>query len=350
MISKISIGNRNIGEGLPCFIIAEAGVNHNGDLDCAKRLIDAAHEAGADAVKFQTFKAENLVTRSAKKADYQTKNDSVTTTQFQMLKNLEFSEEDFKKLSLHAKKRGIVFLSTAFDNASLDLLIRLNVTAFKIPSGEITNFPLMGKIAREKKPVILSTGMSTLKEVKEAVTYLKEQGCRDILLLHCTTSYPAPLESVNLRVMDTFRDEFHVPVGYSDHTAGILVPIAAVARGACVIEKHFTLDRTLPGPDHAASLEPDEFKRMVGAIREIVSALGDGEKKMQLCEASIRDVVRKSIVAAKKITSGSIITEDLLAIKRPGTGIEPKHLKNLVGKSVVCEINKDTIITWDMIQ
>jgi N,N'-diacetyllegionaminate synthase len=350
MVSKISIGNRDIGEDQPCFIIAEAGVNHNGDLDCAKRLIDAAHEAGADAVKFQTFKAENLVTLSAKKADYQTKNDSVTTTQFQMLKNLEFSESDFKKLSSYAKKRGLIFLSSAFDDASLDLLIRLDVTAFKIPSGEITNFPLTRKIGSEKKPVILSTGMSTLEEVKEAVTCLQEQGCSDILLLHCITSYPAPPESVNLRVLDTLRNEFHRPVGYSDHTAGIFVPIAAVARGACTIEKHLTLDRTLPGPDHAASLEPEEFRRMVHAIREIESALGDGEKKLQSCEVSIRDGVRKSIVAAKKIPVGTKITEDLLVIKRPGTGIEPKYLKNIVGKTVLCGIEKDTVISWDMIQ
>jgi N,N'-diacetyllegionaminate synthase len=350
MVSKISIGNRDIGEDQPCFIIAEVGVNHNGDLDCAKRLIDAAHDAGADAVKFQTFKTENLVTRSAKKAEYQTKNDSATTTQFQMLKNLEFSEPEFKKLSLYAKKRGLIFLSTAFDDASLDLLIRLDVTAFKIPSGEITNIPLMRKIAHEKKPVILSTGMSNLEEVKEAIACLQERGCRDILLLHCTTSYPAPPESVNLRVLDTLMNEFHLPVGYSDHTAGIYIPIAAVARGACVIEKHLTLDRTLPGPDHAASLEPEEFRRMVGAIREIESALGDGEKKLQSCEVSIRDVVRKSIVAAKKIPVGSKITKNHLAIKRPGTGIEPKFLENLIGKTVLCEIEKDTVISWDMIQ
>jgi len=346
----ITISDKKIGNCEPCFIIAEAGVNHNGDLQCAKKLIDAAYEADADAVKFQTFKTENLVTRHAKKADYQKKNDSATQTQYQMLKKLEFSEADFKKLSSHAKKRGLVFLSTAFDNASLDLLIRLQVTAFKIPSGEITNFPLMEKIAQQKKPVILSTGMSTMEEVREAVTCLKEQGCSDIILLHCTTSYPAPRESVNLRVLDTLRDEFHLPVGYSDHTAGILVPLAAVARGACVIEKHFTLDRTLPGPDHAASLEPDEFKRMVRTIREIESAIGDGEKKMQECEAGIRDIVRKSIVAAKKISVGSKITEEMLAIKRPGTGIEPKYLKKLIGKSAVWGINKDTVITWDMIE
>lgn len=346
----ISIGNKKIGDGEPCFIIAEAGVNHNGDLRCAKKLIDAAYEAHADAVKFQTFKAENLVTWDAKKAEYQEKNDSATTTQFQMLKNLEFSEADFKKLSSHAKKRGIAFLSTAFDDASLDLLIRLHVPVFKIPSGEITNFPLIGKIAREKKPVILSTGMSTMEEVKKAVNCLQEQGCRDIIILHCTTSYPAPLESVNLRVLDTLRDEFHFPIGYSDHTEGILVPIAAVARGACVIEKHFTLDRTLPGPDHAASLEPDELKKMIKAIRDVEIAMGDGVKKMQTCEICNRDVVRKSIVALNEITQGSKISKNMITLKRPGTGVGPKHFEKLIGKTAKCKIKKDTVITWNMIE
>jgi len=346
----ISIGNKKIGEGEPCFIIAEAGVNHNGDLERAKKLIDAAQEAGADAVKFQTFDAENLVTRNARKADYQKKNDSATTTQFQMLKNLEFSETDFKILSIHAKKRGIVFLSTAFDEGSVELLFHLGVPAFKIPSGEITNFPLIEKIAVGEKPVILSSGMSTMVEVKEAVSFLQEKGCREIIILHCTSSYPAPLESVNLRVMDTLKEEFALPIGYSDHTAGILVPVAAVARGACVIEKHITLDRTLPGPDHAASLEPDEFKQMVSSIQDTESALGDGKKQLQSCETQIRDIVRKSIVAAKKIPPGIRITEDMLAIKRPGTGIEPKYLNRLVGKSMICGIKKDTIITWDMVQ
>jgi len=350
MYQNFWINNRNVGVHQPCFIIAEAGINHNGDLALAKRLIDEASQAGSDAVKFQTFKPENLVSLNAEKAEYQKRNDNLLESQFEMLKKLELTADQFKILAQHAKKKGIIFLSTAFDNDSLEVISRLNVPVFKIASGEITNFPFLKKVALKKKPIILSTGMSTLEEVREAVTFLKEHGCRAIILLHCTTSYPAPRESVNLRVMDALRHEFHVPVGYSDHTEGIHIPIAAVARGACLIEKHFTLDRTLPGPDHAASLEPDEFKQMVSAIREIESALGDGEKKLQLCEVGNRVVVRKSIVAAQKISSGSIITEDMLAIKRPGTGIEPKYLNNLIGKSVVCAINKDTVITWDMIQ
>jgi len=346
----VPIENRKIGGENPCLIIAEAGVNHNGDTDLAKQLIDAAADAGADAVKFQAYQTENLVTRHAKKADYQKKNDPGSKTQYQMLKNLELSESDFKKLSAHAKKRGIIFLSSAFDEASIDLLTRLNVSAFKIPSGEITNFPLMGKIADQKKPVILSTGMSSMDEVFEAVSFLKNKGCCNLILLHCTTSYPASMESVNLRVMDTMRETFGLPVGYSDHTRGILVPIIAVARGACVIEKHFSLNRLLPGPDHAASLEPGEFKKMVCAIRDAEAAIGDGVKKIQPCEVGIRDVVRKSIVAANKIPCGSVIDREMLVIKRPGYGIEPKFLKELTGKTAIREIEMDTVITWDMVQ
>jgi N-acetylneuraminate synthase len=348
--TMISIGNKKIGELEPCFIIAEAGVNHNGNISSARRLIDAASDAGADAVKFQTFKTENLVTPYAEKAEYQEKNDPTEMTQFEMLKKLEFSEAEFKKLSTHAKKKGIVFLSTAFDDESLDLLVRLDVPAFKIPSGEITNFPCMDKIAMQKKPVILSTGMSTMEEVKEAVTYLQEHGCRDIILLHCTTSYPAPLKSVNLRVLDTLRDVFHLPVGYSDHTEGILVPIAAVARGASVVEKHFTLDRTLPGPDHAASIEPDELKTMISVIRKVEQVLGTSDKKPESCEISNRNVVRKSVVASENIPKGSLLSESMLTLKRPGTGIEPKYLQDLVGKRVKKAINKDTLISRDMIE
>jgi N,N'-diacetyllegionaminate synthase len=346
----ISIGKRKIGDGEPCFIIAEAGVNHNGDPECARKLIDAAVEAQADAIKFQTFIAENLVTPSAQKAEYQKKGNSATDTQFQMLKSLELSEPVFKKLAAYAKQKGILFLSTAFDEKSLEMLFRLHVTAFKVPSGEITNFPFLKTIAEQRKPVILSTGMSTMAEVKDAVSCLREYGCKEIVILHCTTSYPAPPESVNLRAMNTLREEFHLPVGYSDHTAGISIPIAAAAMGACVIEKHFTLDRNLPGPDHAASLEPADFRQMVRAVREVESAAGNGKKDIQSCEVSIRDVVRKSIVAAKKIAPGSIISEDMLMMKRPGTGIEPRHLQNLIGKTATGIIKKDTVITWDMVE
>jgi sialic acid synthase SpsE len=266
-----------------------------------------------------------------------------------MLKNLELQGTELKRLSTYAEKKGLIFLSTAFDDDSVELLARLKVPAFKIPSGEITNVPYLKKIGMQKKPVILSTGMSTIEEIQEAVSVLKDQGCNEIVLLHCTTSYPAPMESVNLRVLNTLRDVFSLPVGYSDHTEGIAIPIAAVALGACVVEKHLTLDRALPGPDHKASIEPDEFKKMVAAIRDVESAMGDGMKKMQPCEVCNRDVVRKSIVAAKDISKGSKISEKMLAIKRPGTGIEPKYVEKLVGKKAQSRIKKDTVITWDMI-
>jgi len=349
-IHAVKIKGRLVGDNHPCFIIAEAGVNHNGDPEFAQQLIDVASEAGADAIKFQMFKAENIVTPYAEKADYQKKNDSSSSTQYQMLKKLELKETDFKKLSDYAQKKGLIFLSTAFDEESIDVLIRFDVPAFKIPSGEITNFPCIKKIAGEKKPVILSTGMSTLDEVQEAVRCLQESGCRDIILLHCTTSYPAPLDSVNLRAMDTLREAFHVPIGYSDHTEGILVPVAAVARGACIIEKHITLDRTLPGPDHAASLEPRDLKEMVTAIRQVEQALGSTDKKPDSCEMSNRNVARKSIVAGEDIPKGTRLSAAMLALKRPGSGIEPRHLQDLVGKWTTRNIQKDVLISWDMVE
>jgi N-acetylneuraminate synthase len=346
----IHLNQKGLGPNYPCFIIAEAGVNHNGDVSLAKRLIDAASDAGADAVKFQTFKTENLVTVDAQKADYQKQSGSQSATQYEMLKKLELTTTEFRKLSEYSKKKGVVFLSTGFDEGSIETLARLNVPAFKIPSGEITNFPLLKKITLYKKPVILSTGMATIDEIRDAVLFLKKNECEEIVLLHCTSSYPAPLESVNLRVLNTLRNEFCLPVGYSDHTEGIVIPIAAVALGACIVEKHLTLDRSLPGPDHKASIEPNEFKRMVTAIRNVETALGDGQKKVQLCEQDNRRIVRKSIIASKNITNGSILTEKMLTLKRPGTGIESKYLTNLIGKMAKCDIKKDTVITWDMIE
>ena len=347
---KLQIGDRTIGENEPCFIIAEAGVNHNGELGLAEELIDVAADAGADAIKFQTFTAEKLVTPMAEKAAYQKKNDGNGSTQYEMLKRLEFSEKDFRKLSAYAKKRGLVFLSTAFDDGSLELLIRLKVPAFKVPSGEITNFPYLKKIGALKRPVILSTGMADMREVEEAIACLREQGCTEIALLHCTTSYPAPLESVNLRVMDRFRECFRLPTGYSDHTEGILVAIAAVARGACIVEKHITTDRSLPGPDHAASLEPDDLREMISSIRRVEKALGSPEKKPDACEYANRGIVRKSVVAAVDIPEGSLLTDRLLTLKRPGTGLEPRHLQDLVGRRTRKEIRRDTLILWDMIE
>jgi N,N'-diacetyllegionaminate synthase len=347
---KIRIRDHEVGDGRPCFIIAEAGVNHNGNLTIARQLIDAAHEAGADAVKFQTFRTEDLVTVSAERADYQKQSGDSETTQFGMLKALELTEDVFRQLSGYAEEKGILFLSTAFDLESIDLLVRLHVPAFKIPSGEITNYPCIESVARQHKPVILSTGMATMAEIRTAVDILQGHGCPEICLLQCTTCYPAPLKSVNLRVMDTLRSIFGLPVGYSDHTEGIIVPIAAAARGACVVEKHLTLDRTLPGPDHAASLEPDEFKRMVAAIRDVERALGDPEKRAETCELDNRRIVRKSIVAKTTVPEGSILTESMLALKRPGTGIEPECLSRLVGRRARVTIGKDTLISWEMIE
>ena len=342
---KVQIGDRLIGDGEPCFIVAEIGVNHNGNVKLAKKLIDEATKAGVDAVKFQTFKAENVVTQRAGKAEYQ--KTSEEESQHKMLKRLELSEEDFKELAHYAKEKNIMFLSSPFDKESVDLLYELDVPAFKIGSGEITNFPLLKYIAKKGKPIILSTGMATLGEVEEAVKIIRSNGAEDIVLLHCVTSYPAKVEDVNLRAIKTLECAFKLPVGFSDHTLEITIPIAAVAFGAAVIEKHFTLDRNLPGPDHRASLEPHELREMVKAIRDVEKALGDGIKKPTPEEEKIKKVLRKSIVAKKDMPKGTIITRDMVGIKRPGTGIPPKYIKKIIGAKVKEDIGKDEIIRWD---
>jgi len=344
----IKIGNKLIGEEEPCFIIAEAGVNHNGSVELAKKLIDAAKDAGADAVKFQTFKAENVVVKDAQKAEYQ-KETTGEGSQYEMIKKLELTEEGFRELADYAEKKDIMFLSSPFDKESVDLLYELDVPAFKVGSGEITNFPLLRYIAKKRKPIILSTGMSTLGEIEEALDVIRSEGVEDIILLHCVSNYPARIEDVNLRAIETLKQAFKLPVGFSDHTLGIIVPIAAVALGACVIEKHFTLDRNLPGPDHRASLEPDELKEMVKAIREVEKALGNGIKKPTKEEEKIKKVARKSIVAKVDISKGAIITEDMLDVKRPGTGIEPKYLKFIIGRKAKEDIKKDDVIRFEMI-
>ncbi len=350
MQNQIKIGEKVIGSQDPCFIISEAGVNHNGDIALAKKLIDAAVEAGADAVKFQTFKAEKIVTPTAEKAEYQKTATGTAESQYEMIKKLELSDDDFWELSEYANKSGIIFLSTPFDEESVDLLDHIRVPAFKIPSGEITNFPLLKKIARKSKPIILSTGMGTLGEVEETLNYLKKHGAEEIVLLHCTTSYPAPVKSVNLRAMETLRCAFQVPVGYSDHTEGITIPIAAAAMGACVIEKHFTLDRTLPGPDHKASLEPQELAAMVKAVRDVELARGTGIKGPTEEEEAIKTVARRSIIAKRDIRAGDVLTENDLGVKRPGTGIEPRYFDSVVRAKARVPIQKDQVIQWDMIE
>ena len=343
MERKIRIGSKLIGEGEPCFIIAEAGVNHNGDINLAKKLIGAAKDAGADAVKFQTFKAKAVVTQNAEKSEYQ-KETTGEGSQYDMIKKLELTESDFKELAEYAKKKGILFLSSTFDKESVDLLDEISVPAFKVASGEITNFPLLKYIAKKGIAIILSTGMATLGEVEEALNVIRSEGVNEVILLHCVSNYPAKIEDVNLKAMETLKHAFQIPVGFSDHTLGITVPIAAVALGACVIEKHFTLDRNLPGPDHKASLEPNELKEMVKAIRDVEKALGDGIKKPTKDEKVIKRAARRSIVAKVDIPEGTIIMEDMLDVKRPGVGIEPKYMEMIVGRKAKENIKKDEII------
>jgi N-acetylneuraminate synthase/N,N'-diacetyllegionaminate synthase len=332
--------------GKTTFIIAEAGVNHNGSLEIAERLVDTAKSCGADAVKFQTFKAEKLVTRHAEKADYQKRATSGGDSQFEMLQRLELGDAEFGKLVDHCRHRGIEFLSSPFDEDSADLLDSLGVTTFKIPSGEITNHPLLKHIARKRKPVILSTGMCTLGEVEEAVEIFRSAGTPRLILLHCVTEYPAPYRDINLSAMTTLRAAFGFDVGYSDHTLGIEIPVAAVALGAAVIEKHFTLDTAMEGPDHGASLNPADFQLMVQAIRNVEQSLGDGIKRPAPCELKNMEIARKSIVAAAQIAKGEVITREKLAIKRPGNGIQPKELDRLVGLRASRAIGKDEVLTW----
>jgi len=328
------------------FIIAEAGVNHNGDINLAKKLIDKAVEAGVDAIKFQTFRAENLVSKNAKKAKYQVENTKNTESQYEMLKKLELSFKDFEELKKYCDEKGIMFLSTPFDEESIEFLDKLGLEIFKIPSGEITNLPYLRKIGSLKKRVILSTGMADLGEIEDALDVLINSGTKKekITILHANTEYPTPFEDVNLKAMQTIACAFKIDVGYSDHTLGIEVPIAAVAMGAKVIEKHFTLDRALPGPDHKASLEPDELKAMVKAIRNIEVALGDGIKRPSKSEAKNMAVARKSIVAKRDIKKGEKFTEENITVKRPGNGISPMRWDKIIGKIANRDYKEDEII------
>lgn len=333
---------------VPVIIIAEAGVNHNGNFEIAKQLVLAAAEAGADYIKFQTFKADKIVSKSAKKADYQERNiNDGDDSQYAMLKQLEMPNEWHIKLYDYAKENGIKFLSTGFDHDSIDLLDKLNLPLFKIPSGEITNKPYLRHVAKKGKPVILSTGMATMEEIENALNVLIENGIdkNDIIVLHCNTEYPTPMEDVNLMAMITIQETLGVSVGYSDHTQGFEVPIAAVALGASVIEKHFTLDRKMLGPDHKASLEPDELKSMVKAIRNIELAIsGNGIKEPSKSEWKNITIIRKSIVAAKHIEKGEILTEKKLAVKRPGNGLSPMFWDETIGKEAIRDFEPDDLI------
>lgn len=337
------------------FIIAEAGVNHNGSLEIAKKLVDIAAESGADAIKFQTFKAEKVATGKAIKAEYQIRNTGSGESQFEMLKRLELSIDAFMELFSYCNKKNIIFMSTPFDEESADRLDILGMTIFKIPSGEITNKPLIQHIASKKKPIILSTGMSYLGEVEKTVNWIGEvwdklKNKPQLTLLHCVSNYPASVEEINLLAMEAMEKAFRLPIGYSDHTMGIELPIAAVAMGARIIEKHFTLDRNMEGPDHKASLEPRELKKMVEAIRNVERAMGDGIKKPAKSEDDARNFARRSLIAARSIKAGNTISSEDIIIKRPGNGISPEFREVIIGMQAKKDISIDSVIKWEDIK
>lgn len=341
-----SVGTRRIGGDASTFIVAEAGVNHNGDPALALALVDAAADAGADAVKFQTFRAEALVSRAAPKAGYQVETTGAGETQREMLSRLELTMDDFARVQERCRSRDIVFFSTPFDEESADGLERLRPPLFKVPSGEVTNLPFLRHLARKGRPLIVSTGMCTLDEVATAMAAIREAGGGPVALLQCVSAYPAPPEDMNLRAMDTLRARFGVPVGLSDHTLGVEVALAAVARGAAIVEKHLTLDKALPGPDHRASLDVSEMAALVRGIRTVESALGDGEKRPAASELDTRRIARKSLVATRSLRAGERLTAAVVAIKRPGTGIAPGDLERVLGRRLRHDVGADEVIPW----
>lgn len=328
-------------------IIAEIGVNHNGNIELAKKMIKSASECGVDAVKFQTFNTEELVTGNAKTAEYQ-KNNTNANSQSEMLKKLELSFDDFKELKEYALKNNVTFISSPFDFKSVDMLERLDVPFYKLGSGELNNFELIDYVQKTDKPLIISTGMATLDEIKETFEFIENKN--KLTILHCITGYPTSFEEANLNFIKTLQNEFDVPIGFSDHSPGIELPIAAVALGACVVEKHFTLDKNLEGPDHKASLNPKEFKAMVDAIRNVEVAMGDGVRKFSKNEEEIKKVARKSIVLNNNVKKGTILKREMLSIKRPGTGISPKNINEVIGKTVIKHLNVNHVLKWDDIE
>lgn len=350
MVKNIKIGDKIIGENQPVFIIAEAGVNHNGDVKLAKKLIDTAVDCGADAVKFQTFTAELVVTRTAVQAAYQSRNMGKTESQYEMIKQLELNEKDFQVLRDYCSKKKIMFLSTPFSEPDADFLEKLNVPAFKTSSGDIDNLPFLKHLAQKGQPLIVSSGTASLEEIRTAVALIKKAGNQDLVILHCTSNYPAAPESLNLRAIRTIQNEFGLLTGYSDHSESCLVSALAVALGASVIEKHFTLDKNLPGPDHKASLNPVELKDFVKTIRQAEIMLGSFEKKCYSEEISSKKLGRRSIVAKRPIPAGTVIALGDLIMKRPASGLPSAEIEKVIGKIAKQNIKNDTIITWEMIK
>lgn len=349
MISEVKIGEKYIGKGSNVYVVAELGVNHNGDINIIEKLIDEAAEAKVDAIKFQKFKTEKLVIKEAPKAKYQEVTTDKSESQYDMLKRLELNDEKIQHLYSYAISKGLDAFATPFDNESVDYLYDLGIKAYKIGSGDITNIPMLKRVARKGLPIILSAGMSTLGEIEDALDAIRSEGNEKIVLMHCTSNYPTEDCNVNLRAMNTMMTAFQLPTGYSDHTLGTAVSIAAVAMGAVIIEKHFTLDRSLPGPDHSASLEPKELKSMVKDIRTVEMALGSPIKKPNPSELEVKHIAQKSLVATVNIKKGEKITEEMLDIKRPGGGIKPKHLEMVIGRIATQDIKSDTIIIYDMV-
>lgn len=350
MVADVKIKDFRIGKGHPCFIIAEAGVNHNGQLDLAIQLVDAALAAGADAVKFQTFKAEKVISPLAAKADYQVETTGGKGNQLDMVKRLELSYDHFESINDYCKQEGILFLSTPFDEESADFLEDIDIAAIKVSSGEITNLPFLQYLAKKNRPMIISTGMSNLGEVESAVGAIRKEEDLPTVLLHCVSNYPAEPSDVNLRTLNTLQVAFNVPVGFSDHTLGIDISLAAVALGACVIEKHITLDKNLSGPDQKASLEADEFGKLVMGIRDIEAALGDGIKKPAKSEMNTALVARRSLIAEKNIPKGVIITQQMIVVRRPGTGIPPDMQDDIVGRKTKVDIKAEDLFLWEMFE
>lgn len=348
-MQRVKLGHLVIGEESPCFIIAEAGVNHNGDVELAKRLVEEAKACGADAVKFQTFTTESVITLEAPKARYQQQTTDPTESQTEMLRKLQLSYEDFRQLKAYADKVGVLFFSTPHDASDIEFLVSMEVPVLKVSSMDIVNVPLLEEIGCRKVPVILSTGMATLSEVERALDTLRDAGCPGVVLLHCVTNYPIRDEEANLRVIDTLARAFGVVVGFSDHSVGIAVTLAAVALGAKVIEKHFTLDCSLPGPDHTVSLEPSAFAQMVTDIRRVEKAMGSGIKRPLPVELENRKAMRRSLVAATEIPAGAILTREHLTLKRPGTGLGAEFIPLLIGRRARCLVPRDTVIALDMV-
>lgn len=345
--ARVRLGARSLGIGHPCYVIAEAGVNHNGDPQLALRLIEAAAAAGADAVKFQTFRAELLVTPAAPKAEYQTRATGAGETQLEMLKRLELPQDAYPALQAHCLSHGVTLLSTPFDPDSADMLEALAVPAFKIASGEITNLPLLRHVAAKGRPLLVSTGMATLGDVEAALQAIRSGGNPPVALLHCVSCYPAAPAEVNLRAMETLSRAFSLPVGFSDHTVGTEVALAAVALGACLVEKHLTLDKGLPGPDHQASADPAEFAFLVRGIRNVEQALGHGRKEPSPREAATAAVARRSLTAARDIEAGELLQAEMIAIRRPGTGLAPALFPVLVGRAARRRIAAGELLGWD---